>query len=278
MELNWFESALYGIVMGVTEILPVSSQAHRLLLLKLFGVSDDSPLLRLLVHIGVLLAIYICSQTQIVKIMRARKQARIPKQKRRRPLDVKSLMDFRLWCTMIIPVILSFFLYNKMLPWGNKLLVLAGLLLVNGLILYIPQYLPSSNKDSRTLSRVEGILIGFGGSLSIFPGVSGIGAALSVASVCGVDRVYSLTMILLMSMVSVMGLIVFDIMAVVAIGLSGLGFLTILRYLLAAFAAFLSAMVGIRFLRGLAANTGFSVFAYYSWGLALFTFILNLMS
>ena len=278
MELSWFENILYGFVMGVTEIIPVSSQAHRILLLKLFGVNDDSPLLRMLVHIAALVAVYICCQTQIVKILRARKMSRIPKQKRRRPLDVKSLMDLRLWQTMIIPVILGFFIYEKVQPIGNNLLVLAVLLFINGLILYIPQYLTSSNKDSRTMSRVEGLLMGLGGSLSVFPGISGVGASLSIGSICGVERSYTLNMTLLMSLVSLLGFIVFDVMAIVSIGLSGLSFTVLLGYLLSAAGAFVSVMIGIRFMRGLAANTGFNIFACYCWGLALFTFIMNLMS
>ena len=278
MELGWLESILYGLIMGLSEILPVSSQAHRILLLKLFGVSGDSALLRLFVHAAALVAIYICSQTQIVKILRARNLARIPKRKRRRPLDVKSLMDLRLWQTMIIPVILGYFLYEKLLPLGNNLLVLAGLMFVNGLILYIPQYLPSGNKDSRSLSRVEGLLMGLGGMLSIFPGVSGVGSALSIGSVCGVDRSYALNMTLLMTIVSMIGLIVFDVLSIISVGLAGLTIMTLLSYLLASVFAFISVMLGIRFMRVLAENTGFSVFTYYSWGLALFTFIMNLMS
>ena len=38
MDLNWLQSIIYGFVSGLMDILPVSAQAHRALLLKLFGV------------------------------------------------------------------------------------------------------------------------------------------------------------------------------------------------------------------------------------------------
>ena len=43
-------------------------------------------------------------------------------------------------------------------------------------------------------------------------------------------------------------------------------------------AAFLGAKLGIKLMRLLAGGRGFSVFGVYCWGLALFTFILNLIA
>jgi len=62
---------------------------------------------------------------------------------------------------------------------------------------------------------------------------------------------------------------------------SGLGFLSltvVLCYLLTAVFAFLAAFLSIRMLRSMAESKGYANFAYYSWGLALFTFVLNLMA
>ena len=38
MEVGWLESLVYGFVGGLTEILPVSAQAHKALLLKFMGI------------------------------------------------------------------------------------------------------------------------------------------------------------------------------------------------------------------------------------------------
>lgn len=278
MDFGWLESILFGFVSGISDILPVSAQAHRLLLLKVLGANREPGLLRLMTHLGILAAVYWNCLPQITKILRAMSLARIPKRRRRRPLDTKSLMDFRLWRTMILPVILVYFFYGKISVLNNKLILMAMLLFVNGIILYIPQFLPGSNKDSRSLSRVEGLLMGLGGAASVLPGISGIGTTLSVGSVCGVDRSYGLNMALLMHMVVTVALIVFDVMALISVGLEGFSFGVLLSSLLAVVAAFLGTTIGIRFMRSLALEKGFSSFAYYCWGVALFTFILNLIA
>ena len=45
MDLNWFESFLYGLFSGLTDILPVSAEAHRILMLKCFGIQSSTELM-----------------------------------------------------------------------------------------------------------------------------------------------------------------------------------------------------------------------------------------
>lgn len=120
--------------------------------------------------------------------------------------------------------------------------------------------------------------MGLGGAASVLPGISGVGASLSIGSVCGVERTYALNMTLLMEIVVLVGLIVYDIIGIISVGLGTLSFLILIKYLLSAAAAFAGAYLGIRILRALADEAGFSVFAYYCWGAALFAFILNLLA
>lgn len=278
MDFTWYESILFGLISGLTDILPVSAQAHKLLLLKLFGVGAEPNLMRLLIHLGILAALYYSCQSQITRILRAKSLARIPKRRRKRPLDTRSLMDYSLWKTMLIPVILGYLFYGKAAVLNDRLIWVAALLLVNGLLLYIPQFLPGSNKDSRMLSRVEGLLMGLGGAASVLPGISGIGAALSIGSVCGVERNYALTMSLMMSIAVTVCRIVYDVMGIVSGGIGAFSFGILLACLLAAAAAFGGGMLAVKIMRNLAANSGFSVFGFYCWGVALFAFILNLMA
>ncbi len=278
MDLNWFESFLYGLFSGLTDILPVSAQAHKALMLKFFGIKSNVELMNFLNHLAVLGALYVSNQNQLIRFSRARALAKVPKRRRRRPLDTRSLMDISMLKTMLIPVAVGIFLYQYVQSWENNLMILAGFLFLNGLILYIPQFLPSSNRDSRTLTPIEGLLMGLGGALSIFPGISSIGAATSIGSVCGVERSYCLNMSLLMQMAITVGLLIYDILAISAAGLGTLSFMIFLRYIFTAAISFGSAFLGIKLMRYLAANHNFSLFALYCFGQAMFTFILNLMA
>lgn len=278
MELGWIQSGLYGFVAGLAEILPISARAHELLLLKFLGIQTNLDLLNLMCHLGVIAGLYFCSQSQIVRMNRARALARVPKRRRKRPLDTKSLMDWSMLKTMLLPAIAGLLLYRYTRPLEKKSALLAVFLLLNGLILYIPQFFPSSNRDSRNLTRVEGALMGLGGTAAVLPGVSAIGASMSIGSICGVERSYGLTMAMLMDMGLMMGFAVYDVLGLFSGGLDGLTFVMVVQCLLGAGAAFGGTLLGVKALRFLAQEHGYGLFGLYSFGLALFTFVLNLMA
>lgn len=274
--MNWLESILYGLVAGFTEILPVSSQAHRILILNLYGESAEPALLRLLIHLAVLGGLFYSCQNHFTRISRALRLAKIPKNRRKRPLDTRSLMDFEVLKTMIIPIIVGYLFYNNISGLSASLVWVAACLLLNGLILYFPRYLPGGNKDSQTLTRAEGLLMGIGGAASMLPGVSCIGAVTSIGTAFGADRSYALDLALMIQIPVTAGLVVFDILSIIAQGLSGMSFTTVLSYIVSALAAFGGIYLGMRLMRSLIKNNGVDVFAYYSFGAALFTFILFL--
>ena len=159
MNFSWYESLLMGVTTGLAEILPVSAQAHSHILTKFMGRGNAPALMMLCIHLGILAALYVSCQSHILKMVRAKKMSRIPKRKRKRPLDTRSLMDLSLLLTMLVPVVLMLVLWRKAERLSANSIIMATLLFVNGLILYIPQFLPSSNKDCRSLSRVVTAII-----------------------------------------------------------------------------------------------------------------------
>ena len=277
MELNWLQSILFGLVSGAADIIPVSGQAHRLLLLKFFGVNQLPNLLALLLHLSVAAALYLSSQGQFVRMNRARALARIPKKKRKRPLDTRSMMDWSLIKTMLVPTVIGVLLNSRVRGWSVNMFLIAGMLFVNGLILYIPQFLPTSNRDSRTLTRLEGVLMGLGAGVSVLPGISTVGIMVSIASVCGIERLYGLNMTFIVKLFFLIGLMVYDVLAIITDGLGGLTVMLLIQYIFTAALSFGASMFAIRLLRRLAPEHGFHTFGVYCWGLALFTFILNLV-
>lgn len=278
MELSWLESSIYGLIYGLLDIIPVSAQAHSILLLKFFGVKAPSDVLNLLIHMAVFAALYHSSQSHLTRMRRARALARVPKRKRKRPLDVRSMMDWSMLKTMLVPALVGVYLRQYTTALHSKLMILALFLFVNGVILYLPQFFPTGNRDSRTLSRVEGLLMGLGGAASAVPGISAIGATTSIASVCGVDRTYGLNMALMMNLGITAGLLVLDVMGIAVNGFGILSFWILIQYLLSAAAAYGGTMLGVKLMRHLALGQSFSIFGVYCWGLALFTFILNLLA
>ena len=179
--------------------------------------------------------------------------------------------------TMVIPVLLACLLYNKTSQWGTNLGLLAIFQIVNCVILFLPSLMPTGNKDARSMSAFESLLIGLGGAASVVPGISPVGAATAVASMCGAERTFALNLTYLMHMVLTVCMIAFDLAAIFAVGLGSVTIRMFAGYILAAATAFGGAYLGIRIMRVRAVNIGYGLFVSYSFGAALLSFVLYLM-
>lgn len=272
--MNFIQSLIYGLIAGLSDILPVSSQAHKAVLLKLFGQESESPILRLLIHVAILAALYCGCQNQIQRILRQQKLSKIPKRRRKRPVDMCSMMELRVLRTMLIPVLLGFGIHFKTASLEGNLAWIAVFLVVNGAVLFLPVLLPSGNKDSRAMTRIDGVAMGFGSAASAFPGISSVGAAASSGMIRGVERSYAINLALLVHIGVTAGSVLYDLIALILFDVGAFGFGILLGYLAAALAAFIGVWLGMRLIRTLAVHI--DVFAYYCWGLALLAFILFL--
>ena len=100
----------------------------------------------------------------------------------------------------------------------------------------------------------------------------------ALRKLCMTDLDEAMNMALLMNMFIQVGLIVLDVLALISVGAGTLSFLILVRYLVTAAVSFGAALLGVKLMRLLAANNGYALLAVYCWGVALFTFILNLMA
>lgn len=276
MELSILQSLLLGLVSGFAEILPVCAHAHRQILLSLFGLESEPVFFRLMIHMSTVMALHFSCRNHIVRMMRAQRLAAIPKRRRKRPLDTQALMDFNLLKTTLIPVILVFAAYARVRYIGNELVYVAAFLAVNGLILYIPQFLPGSNKESGSMNRIDGLILGLGGAAGVLPGVSAVGSAISVGSVRGMDLSHAMNLALVINIPVNMGFVVYDLIDLFTRRMSGFSFTGLIGGIAAAAAVFFGVFFGIRILRKVMQTIGHHIFAFYSWGAALLAFIFYL--
>ena len=273
MELSWFESLLYGLISGFTEVLPISSLAHQVMFLKLAG-SDFDPLLRLCSNVGSIAALIVTFLPMIMRMRRERRIARYPQKKRRRQPDPATMMEIRLVRMICICSLTVFLAYPLVYNMYERLWLLAILVAVSGFVVYIPQYLPGANKRAQTLSGLDGLIIGISGGLGIVPGFSRVGLAASAAMLRGTQRQYAADLALFTAMPALLVMVIIDAIALPAAVITGL---LVLNCITAAAAAFAAAWLGIALLRFAAVRAGFSGFAYYSWGFALFSLIIYLI-
>ncbi len=268
---------VFGLIAGFAEILPVSASACESLTALLMGL-PEAPLVNLMVHLGVLGAVLLRCGRRMVYIYRELFNARLPARRRRRSPDTKAVRDGRVILGGILPmaaVAVVCWIYRDRLA---GLPAMTGLLILTGVLVYIPQHFPGGNRTSRGMARVDTLLLGLAAGIGKLPGMSRMGSLLCSGLLRGCDREYLLELALLITAPALAVLGILDILSLFVIGLGSVSFWIVLAGILAAAAAFAGAFGAVSVMRYLAVRVGFSGFAYFSWGLAMFTFILYLMT
>ena len=278
LDISWFESVIYGLVAGLSEILPVSSAAHENILHSLFGITDGMEYLRLAVTAGSFVAFLLSMWPLYARI---RRETRISNSGRRRKKKTKSanmlyVFDGNLIKTACIPLILGGILYSRIAHWQNMIPVVSLLLVMNGVVLHLPGYFAKGNKDSRTLSRFDGVILGLCSALGYFPGVSRVGAGLSACALRGADGQQALKWAMLLSAPALAMKFLVDGYGILAGDTGTPEAMFLLKCFLAFGFACVGTSIGIRGMKKILDRTTFESFAFYCWGAALFSFILYL--
>ena len=105
--MNFFESIIYGFVSGICEILPVSSRAHQGILLKLIGETEANPILNLMIHIGVIVAIFFSCRETISQLL---SNQATPRRHSRR--FVNRTADYRFLKNAAIPLVVGLVVFT----------------------------------------------------------------------------------------------------------------------------------------------------------------------
>ena len=267
--MKFLESLIYGFVSGICEILPVSSRAHQGIMLKLFGVSEVNPILSLMVHLSILAAVLFSCRNLVDQL---RNRQTYGKRTRRIHYNTNFRFIKNATISLAIGIVLLTYTTNTT-PTLPKIAIFS---LVNGIVLFLPARMMQGNKDTVDMSAIDSITIGIFGATSVIPGISRFAIMTSYASMRGVDKEKSLNLALLLSIPALFISVLFDFFALFG-GMQAVSFGLFMGYILAMGVAFIACYFASVFMRFLSVRTGYSGFAFYSWGLALFSFVLYLI-
>lgn len=186
------------------------------------------------------------------------------------------VFDWNFLKTACIPLLIGYFLLRKLSDWRYMLPVVSALMAVNGLLLHIPAYLSKGNKDSRSMSGLDGLLFGLLSAFGFLPGISRIGTGISLASARGADAQQAFRWSLLLSVPGLALAFLAEAAGVFSADTVPLenGFL--MKCVLIGVVSFVGSSLGIRAMKAASVRLGFECFSYYCWGAALFSFILYL--
>lgn len=278
MNLSWLQSAMLGFVSGLSEPLPLSAEAHRAVLGRIFGADGFSPLVLFACHLAALIVVLLTGRLELKRLRRTAKLLKTPPRRRTVHPELNSAGTLKLLRTAL-PIALAGRLLGVYLTViGEKLYLLTLTLILGGIILHIPTHMRSANKDGRHLGKLEAALMGLGFGLSAIPGVSGVGAAVSIGLVLCVDRRYAVRFAWILLCAGLIASLGIDALRILGGGVQ-FDLSLMLSVLVAGVCAAVGTALGVRLMFALIrrGGVGISGFSYYNWGLALLCMALFLL-
>lgn len=267
----------YGLVAGFSQFAPVSASAHQALFPMLFRFDSTWPMLRLFVHGGALAALIFVYRDRLTHIYRQIRLVTLPARQRKLPPDMDAVLDASISMMAVIPMLIGAILSGILMRDGADLFGMGIRLIIGAALIYLPDYVPGGDRKTGAMTRAEGLLLGLCAAFGQITGLSQVGLMLALGLLLKCDRQYILELILLICGVLLAELMLVDLVSMIVTGFSGFTFLRLLGCLFAAASAFGGGIGAILMMRHLAVKTGFSGFAFYGWGLGLFSLILYLM-
>ena len=260
-------AVLLGVVQGLTEFLPVSSSAHLILARAFFGwevPADFGLAFDVALHVGTLAAILAYFRREIAAMIAA-----VPGLLSPAPDDSARLAQRIVVGTL--PVVVVGLLFNHFIEERLRTPAVAAVALtVGAAVMLVAERLGERQRDERSVSWFDAVLIGIAQACALVPGVSRSGATISVGMFLGLRRDAAARFTFLLAIPAMLA----------AAGKEGLELrhmhLTTADIQVMAIGVVVSALVGYLtikyFLRFLAGNR-LDVFAYYRWALAAATVV-----
>ena len=187
-QMNLFQAVILGMVQGLTEFLPISSQAHLKVIPVVLGWGDPGVAFTAVIQLGSIGAVLWYFWSDLSKITVGAVQAIV-----RADYAAK---EFRIALGILLgtlPIIFFGVLIKILIPdFDNSPLRSLGVIAVASigmsLILVIAERIGERKRDYNTLGLQDGIWMGLAQALAIIPGVSRSGSTLTAGLFMGLER------------------------------------------------------------------------------------------
>lgn len=197
MEL--WKAIIVGIVQGLAEFLPVSSSGHIVLTQYLLGIREagaahqEDLSFEIVLHLGTLVSVLIFFRRSLWKLTLS--------------LVRKEMVEERkmiLWLGIAtVPAVIAALLFKDFFEGApGKPVLVSGLLIVTGLILFVPRLLKGR---AAKIGLKSSLVMGVGQAFAILPGISRSGSTIAAGLVSGVKAEKAAEFSFLMSIPAIAG-------------------------------------------------------------------------
>ncbi len=282
--MNIIKAIILGIVQGLTEFLPISSSGHLSLFQHLFGTAgEDSLLFTVLLHIGTLLAVFICFYKTIAELLA--EALAIIKDIFTGKFSFKDLSENRRMLLMFIiscvpllillmPVGNSQNLIDKLAIFSEDDSILAeGICFIfTGILLIAADYRSGRLKKHYKMNSVFALIIGLAQMIAAgFPGISRSGATIGSGMLLGVRKDYMVKYSFILGIPAILAANMVELKDAVETGAKFEFFPIFFGVIVAA----VTGVLAIKLIRIVIKKDLFKYFGYYCLAIGLITIIVN---
>jgi undecaprenyl-diphosphatase len=180
-----FQGLILGVVQGVTEFLPISSTAHLIIFRDILGWGSQWPKAALdAIQFGSVVAVVIYFWKDLTRISGGALAAFEQKDWQRE--EWKLFLGIAIGC---LPALVGGFILKKVLKVELESPVLIGVMsIVMATLLGLAEKYGRRQRGFDQIEVKDGILVGLGQMISLFPGASRSGSTLTTGLFLGLDR------------------------------------------------------------------------------------------
>ena len=248
------EIFILSLIQGVTEFLPISSSSHLILISELIHFENQSLSIDVSLHIGSFLAVIIYFYKEISSLFR------------------NKILFLKIFISSIPVMVVGFFLVQTgAIEKIRNIEIIAWTTLIFGILLYISDKFKLEKNIDENFTIKSAIFIGFFQILSLIPGVSRSGIAITAARLLNFNRLDSVKISFLLS-IPILGAV--SLFGLKNLFLSESIFFTKIN-LISIFFSFVFSIITIKFFLDFIKKFNLNVFVYYRLTLGLVLLIIT---
>lgn len=198
-KMEIWKAIIVGIVQGLAEFLPVSSSGHIVLTQYLLGIREvggvhqEDLSFEIILHLGTLVSVLIFFRKSLWALTES--------------LYTKGMVEERkkiLWLAIAtLPAVVAALLFKDYFDAApGKPVLVSGLLIVTGLVLFVPRLVKGRME---AVGLKSAVIMGIGQAFAILPGISRSGSTIAAGLVSGVKAEKAAEFSFLMSIPAIAG-------------------------------------------------------------------------
>lgn len=245
-----------GIVQGLTEFIPISSQGHLLIFERFFNLSVNLAF-DTTVHLATALAAIIYFYKDIIELFTVNRK-------------LLGLVLVATFFTGVLGIAFKDFFESMF----SAFIYVGPFFIVTGLLILVGEWLGKGKRGMREMNLIDASIIGLAQGVAIIPSLSRSAATISAALACNLERRLAARFSFIISIPAILGAGLLQSKAIVKAGTIGIGFWPLS---LGFFAALISGWLAIKLFMQIIEKTNIRIFAYYCFVIGASVIIISFL-